>query len=190
LTLALLCEQAANGDIIHAGTYFGDFVPAIAHACGPQNVVWAFEPNHENFCCAQLTTQLNNLENVRLMHAALAARRGELMLETFDVKLGPHGGVSRILQPGDVAEINRAERVSAVMLDEVIPRDRRVAAIQLDVEGYEQNALSGGLETIERNLPVLVLETLPTAIWLDRHLTPLGYQETSTVHDNVVLRAR
>src|SRR5262249_33438548 len=54
-TLAFLAANGAGGDVVHAGAYFGDFLPALARACGPAGKVWAFEPNDENFRCAQVT---------------------------------------------------------------------------------------------------------------------------------------
>jgi hypothetical protein len=46
-TIELVCRNLGAGDAIHAGTYFGDFLPAFSRACAPGAVVWAFEPNTE-----------------------------------------------------------------------------------------------------------------------------------------------
>jgi len=67
--------------------------------------------------------------------------------------------------------------------------ERRVAVVQLDVEGFEEPALEGGLRTISRCRPVIVLETPPSRPWFDRHLAPLGYRIEQRIDDNVVLRA-
>ena len=73
-------------------------------------------------------------------------------------------------------------------LDDVVAGDRRVAAIQLDVEGHEQAALEGAMRTIERCRPLIVLETLPEAQWVEQHLAPLGYRAEGSVNRNFVLR--
>jgi hypothetical protein len=39
-------------DIVPAGAYFGDFLPALSN-CGDDVGVWAFEPNVENYTCAE-----------------------------------------------------------------------------------------------------------------------------------------
>src|SRR6185503_2832313 len=61
-TLQFLVDNAA-GDIVHGGTFFGDFLPALSRAYAR---VWAFEPNAESFKCAELTIKLNELANVEL----------------------------------------------------------------------------------------------------------------------------
>ena len=72
-------------------------------------------------------------------------------------------------------------------IDEIVDRDSGIAAIHLDVEGYEQQVLEGALETLGRCRPMLVLETLPTDEWVRRHLFPLGYAVSGKVDGNIVL---
>lgn len=75
-------------------------------------------------------------------------------------------------------------------LDRIVPADRRVAVIQLDVEGHEQYALEGAKATIERCRPLIVLETLPEPAWVADELAPLGYERDGSVDRNVVLHCR
>ena len=49
-------------------------------------------------------------------------------------------------------------RVHVVTLDEVIPRNEKIAFIKIDVEGGEFHAIKGGIETIRRSRPVIVFE--------------------------------
>ncbi|MEC7983927.1 MAG: hypothetical protein VX278_02110, partial [Myxococcota bacterium] len=81
-TIAFMRAHAEDGDIVHAGTYFGDFLPGIASAC--KGTVWAFEPNPENHHCAQVTILLNRLQNVRLHHAGLASQNAQSFIQTED----------------------------------------------------------------------------------------------------------
>jgi FkbM family methyltransferase len=188
-TVALVCRRLGRGDVVHAGTYFGDFLPAYSRACSPGAVVWAFEPNRENFRCAQITVKLNDLRNIRLANAALGAGRGDGAVITADPDGRARGGASQVVTGAAVRATSGAQPVSIVAVDDAVPPDRHVSVIQLDVEGFEETALSGALATIVRCRPVLVLETLPTGDWMARHLDPLAYRVVGTVHANTVLAA-
>ncbi|HYA68386.1 MAG TPA: FkbM family methyltransferase, partial [Acidimicrobiales bacterium] len=135
-TLDLVCQADPDDDIVHAGTYFGDFLPALARSRGDGAIVWAFEPGQENYRCAQITTLLNDLGNVVLTHAALDSRSGTARLVTSDRAGLPVGGASHIIRDLSRAGSRRSEEVQLVSIDEVVTTDRRVAVIQLDVEGH------------------------------------------------------
>jgi len=85
-TVKVIQHHAAAGDVIHAGTFFGDMLPAAARATAARGLVWAFEPNRESHRCAAITVALNGLVNVRLEHAALGAAASEALLR---VRGGP-----------------------------------------------------------------------------------------------------
>jgi FkbM family methyltransferase len=187
-TLELLRAADPGGDIVHAGTFFGDFLPALAHSRRDGAKVWAFEPNRENYRAAQITTVLNDLQNVVLTNAGLGAQRGSALLATTDREGTPLGGASRVIKDRARARWYTNEQVELLKLDEVIEPDRRVAAVHFDVEGHEQEALSGALAMIARCRPVIVLETMPDSAWIERHLAPLGYRPAGEVDINHVLR--
>jgi len=186
-TLELLSASDSSADIVHAGTYFGDFLPALSKSRGEGALVWAFEPSREHHRCAQITIELNGLENVVLAHAGLSAQPASALLATADSKGLPLGGTSHVVV--DPARVRwwDTEEVQLVTLDDAIDPDRRVATIHLDVEKHEQQALEGALELITRWRPLLVLETLPSQEWLDERLEPLGYRSKGRVDLNYVL---
>ena len=179
-TIALV--NGVDGNIVHAGTFFGDFLPALARS-RPQSTVWAFEPNEESYRCAAMTVMLNGLTNVRLLHAGLDARSGDGLLRTVSDAGRPLGGASRLT----TAVEGLGERVSLVSIDEAVTDP--VSVIQLDVEGYEQSALTGALDTLRRRRPLLILESLPDSDWMQANLAPLGYRRKGYVDGNHVLRA-
>ncbi len=181
-TLALLGE--IEGDVVHAGAFFGDFLPALAKS--REEIVWAFEPNLENFRCASITVQLNGLENVRLAHAGLSDEAGEAFVTTGATGWNLSGGVARLVF--DDSFSRSREAVSVTTVDAAIPEDRHVGVIHLDVEGHEQQALLGALRTIERCRPAILVETLPSEDWLAAHLP--GYLRSGQVDRNIVFRAR
>lgn len=187
-TLDLVRSADVSGDIVHAGTFFGDFIPALARSREPGAIVWAFEPNRENYRCASITIELNDLENVVLTHAGLSRRNDTALLATSDRKGVALGGGSQLIDDPSSAEGLSNEQVNLVAIDEVVSGDRSVAVIQLDVEGHEQEALAGAMRTIERCRPLIVLETLPADSWVAEQLVPLGYRVAETIDANTVLR--
>ena len=183
-TIDLLSELKRDADLIHAGAFFGDFIPALARSRTGPAVVWAFEPSRDNYRCAELTVRLNGLTNVRLFRAALGEAAGTATLETSDSSGTPLGGASRIVEAGSG---KHHETVEQVAIDDVVDSNREVAAIHLDVEGQERQALLGAMRTIERCRPLLVLEYLPAPSWIVENLMPLGYAQTKRVDDNFIL---
>jgi FkbM family methyltransferase len=186
-TVKFLRAKAVAGDVVHAGAFMGDMLPALAQVC--QGIVWAFEPNPLNQPAARRTVELNQLTNVRLQGAALGALRGTARLQIEDERGLVHLGTSSML-PSRVASARRTATVEVLPLDEVIPADRQVSLIHLDVEGYEIEALKGAVQILWRCRPLLVLETVPKDRWFMREvLGTLGYQAVRKVDGNTVFEA-
>ena len=59
-----------GGSMLHAGSFFGDMLPAFSRAC--EGMLHAFEPVLESYVLARTCVELNRLDNVLLFHAALA----------------------------------------------------------------------------------------------------------------------
>lgn len=175
--------RSVPGDVVHAGTFFGDFLPALASS--REGVVWAFEPNRESFRCAHITAELNDLENVMLTHAALSDTPGEASLAVSDRRGRSFGGGSRLIS--DAPEGRGHETVPVVTIDEVVPTDHHIGVVQLDVEGHEQKALLGAMRTIERCRPLLIVETLPAHDWMEEHLP--AYEAATDLAFAKVLKA-
>ena len=189
-TIAFMRQNCAGGDIIHAGTYFGDFLPGLAQACSPKTKIWAFEPNPESFRCAQITVLLNDLDKVTLTNAGLGSQQGKLAIRTKDESGRGLGGKSQIVDPGEL-DPTLYQHVDIVAVDSIVERNRPVSIIQLDVEGFEEAALRGALHTIHKNLPILILEIgrksqLLDNTWFSANILSLGYKPTGTLHSNTV----
>ena len=192
-TIQYMIDHCGDGAIIHAGTFFGDFLPALAKT---GNMVYAFEPVRENWEHAVKTLELNYpagipFHNVALMHAGV----GEAGSDTTIMWKGGDGlrlgGASRFGYNIHNVRSDQLENTHIVALDDVIPNDVTVTVLQLDVEGHEESALKGCINTIRRCKPHIILEQwspsmLNTDFYRDA-IFALGYTETGMVHDNVVL---
>jgi FkbM family methyltransferase len=57
--------------------------------------------------------------------------------------------------------------------------------IKIDVQGFEEQVIRGGMETIKRSRPVLFVESSAPAV-LDSMLCPLGYEAFRKDHGNIL----
>lgn len=187
-TIDYIRSHVGDGDIIHAGTYYGDFLPGLSRSIGPGAVVWAFEPNPENVRCARITIEMNGLANIRLTAAALGEREGTLSLVITDAKGIPLGGASHVHGVSHPDGDGDSIVIPMTTLDDAIGSDRRISIVQLDVEGYERSVLAGAMKIIRRCKPILILESLPDQSWLSENLFPLGYRVEGRVEENTILR--
>jgi FkbM family methyltransferase len=183
-TIQFMIDHCSGGDIVHAGAYFGDFIPALSLALAPDAFLWAFEPNQESYCCARITCELNGLNNVRLTNAGLSEIPNTLPLQIRRDDGSALGGMSKFGKEGVATPV--------MALDSHIPTDRMISVLQLDVEGFEEQALRGAVRLIERCSPILILElqpgsTLAQSEWYKTNIIGRNYYETNRLHQNIVL---
>lgn len=160
-SLKYIRSRNLTGDIIHAGAYFGDTLPALSQATS--GIVWTFEPNKENFKCAQITALINDLSNVKLFENALGSVQETRKLQTVSNGI-VLGGTSRISEEG--------EDVAVKPLDDIIPRARKISLIFLDVERFEEEVLKGA-QTILEQKPTIIVELNNPDI--EKIMTSFGY---------------
>lgn len=135
----------ANGDVIHAGAFFGDGLPMLSRGIAP-HTLWAFEPT-DLYYYASMTHLISKLSFTGLYHMALGAE----------------------------------SKGTTVAIDDIIPKDRRISIIHLDIEGDEQKALEGAQKTIERCKPILVVEEVFSKV-----TPPKGYGYLRSFGNNLV----
>ena len=193
-TIEYILNNCNSGDIVHAGTYFGDFLPALSKGVAPGAKVWAFEPNPENYRCAIITLEINGIENTVLTKAGLGDKEETLLVKTMDANGRALGGTSRIISGKSIDEVG-TEFVRIVTVDDAVDSERIVSIIQLDVEGQEKEALIGALETIQRCLPIIILEIWPNSTlldsdWFSTNILSLGYRKIGDIHGNLVFSCK
>lgn len=135
------------GNLVHAGTFFGDMLPSFSRKC--PRVVYAFEPVLENYVLAKLCLQKNKLKNVAIYNSALGESVGISSIVTHDKNLRHLGGASKIA--GGEGQITTTITIDSLHID-------NLSVIQLDVEGFELPALRGATSTILRNKPAILIE--------------------------------
>lgn len=138
--------RSLPGDLIHAGTFFGDMLPSFSKSVGQHGTIYAFEPVLEHYALAKKCISENNLENIVLINSGLSETTGSTSIYTDNGKLG---GASTIKRKGD-------QTISKISIDNF--RFRQLRCIQLDIEGHELQALKGAQRTIKEFLPAILIE--------------------------------
>lgn len=153
MRLANPAETVQPGDtVIDCGAHVGTFA-ADALARGAKQVI-AIEPDETNIECLRRNFR-NEIADRRLVLVPKAAWSEETMLK-FTVSDANSGMGSAVIKTG-----TREIEVPATTIDAII-RDYgidRVDYLKMDIEGAERHALKGGLETLKRFRPRLMLES-------------------------------
>lgn len=187
-TISFMREHCGTGDIVHAGTFFGDFLPALSQACHSEARIWAFEPNPESYRCAKATLEINGVTNVVMSNLGLGSESNRLHFQVLDESGVSLGGASRFIETSEEAGVNSVE-VGVERIDDIIPSSREIRILQLDVEGFEEQALIGATQTIRRCRPIVILEALENNIsqdWFATHFPELKYELLTKLHHNTV----
>jgi FkbM family methyltransferase len=135
--------------------------------------VWTFEPCPFNFYHLALNCQKDNIFKFQ---AALSDTRGPLKL----VRSSPENvGMHELAREGYEGHFIP---VQSVRVDDLGLED--CSAIQLDVEGAEDFALRGAIETIDKFRPVISLERVSD--WAREFLYQRGYNQVGQVAPDIV----
>tara|TARA_R100001510_G_C7654028_1_gene212581 strand:- start:1849 stop:2607 length:759 start_codon:yes stop_codon:yes gene_type:complete len=182
-TLRFIKHNVNNKSMVHAGTYIGDFLPALSSFTTGR--IFAFEPNVDVIECAKETIKINNLTNVIFRNKALGKEPSTLDLIYRYNNNKTIGGGARFRKWGDVENEklfkyynpeNKTVKVEVTTIDSVVYEP--ISIIQLDVEGYEGVALEGAIETINKYKPILILERVEEEYEILKTIKEnLGYKE-------------
>ena len=177
-TTPLFFELAREADVvIDVGAFVG-FYSLLAALANPHGRVIAFEPMDDNAERFRRHIELNDLDNVELVRAAVSAESGSA--ELFHLG-GPHPSSTSLVRDfmspnGDL----HASVVPTVALDTFLEdrEVRSVSLVKLDIETGEPDALRGMVHTLERDRPAIFCEVLSTDVGarVQEILEPLGYR--------------
>jgi len=149
-------DHLGTGLVIDVGANCGHFT-MLAASRGA--AVYAFEPLLRNVRLLHAGAVRNGFQSVRIIAAAASDLAGTLVIGASHTD----GMVGEAGRNGVEAALS-ADYVAAVRIDDMVPRDRPVSLIKIDVEGHEYRALKGAMRTIAIWDPVILSEFAPA--WL------------------------
>ena len=141
------------------GAYVG-FFAVLAALANPRSRVLAFEPMSDNAERLRQHLELNELDNVELVPAAVAGVDGRA--ELFHLA-GAHPSSTSLVRDFMSAQPDlRSSVVPTVALDSFLEARgvRTVSLVKLDIETGEPEALRGMRRALERDRPPIFCEVL------------------------------
>jgi FkbM family methyltransferase len=138
------CERLKPDVFVDVGANLGLYTCVIGKTGLVPRLI-AFEPDQENFARLAANLALNDLAGKVEAHAvAIGARAGTAVLAP---SAPANRGMSRIGE----ALAGNAYEVPMVALDDMVPHLERTIAIKIDVEGFEDEVLTGARQLLGRN---------------------------------------
>ena len=137
---------------IDVGAHIGRYSFPVARFVGEDGIVVVIEPDPVSFRALSMGVELNGLRNVLALNVALGDREGKATLcQKF------------VTATSSIIEFNGCRRFVEVPLRRLdsIVEDlglKRVDVIKIDAEGAEVQILKGGVKTIMRFRPYIVVE--------------------------------
>jgi len=174
-TIDFIVRHCANRSVVHAGAFFGDFLPAVSKALVSDAVLYTAEPNPENYAATEWTVRINGLRNVKLFAGALGRAAATVDIIVKSEQGESLGGWSSVREQTMQIAPERLVQAQVHSIDHLCG-ESEIGVIHLDVEGYETEALAGASEVIRRCRPMIIVETKPSDAWLQVNLVSLGYR--------------
>jgi FkbM family methyltransferase len=134
--------------VVDVGAHIGYFALAAARAVGPGGRVLAFEPDQENLALAQANAERNGIDNVELLPQVVWRDAAPVTFARDDGH--PIRTYGRVADRGDT--------VAATSLDTAAEEHGAPALIKIDVEGGEEDVLTGAEAVLRDRRPVVVCE--------------------------------
>ena len=141
--------------VIDLGANIGYFTMLAARLVGTAGYVLAIEPNRQNVKLLEASRRFNKFDQVHVAQMAASSQLGILALHIFH----SNGTTSNL--DGDLDTLLGSETVPCVAVDNLVPPDRRIDLIKIDVEGAEYDALQGCKQILTANRPVIISEFSP-----------------------------
>ena len=160
-------EDAIVFDI---GGHAGQFAKLFAKIA-PVGRVYTFEPSPYTLSILRLGIRASGLDNITVVPDGLSDAAGTLTLTTPLKEHGSRGyGLSHFGTGGDSGRSTVAQEVNITTIDAFAAGEgiEKLDFIKADVEGWELRMLLGGMKTIGRTRPALMIELE------DRHLARAG----------------
>jgi len=159
VTKAILSIDRSIQVAYDIGAHVGLTTLILAKGFGHEVKVIAFEPSRENVLSLEALIVANPGINVTLVPVALSERNGEAKFYRFQAATV---GMLDAVAIGDHYQLKECEYdlVRTVTLDAFVFDEGHPPPefIKIDVEGAEDLVVAGGLRTIERYRPILLIE--------------------------------
>jgi FkbM family methyltransferase len=133
--------------IINAGANQCIQAMMLAKEVEPNGFCWAIEPNHHNVRAGRRNAELNGIQNMEVIEAAVSSTPGTVF---FNSSMN-----GRVTQDGNESG---AHSVPAITIDGLAAEKGTPQLLYIDVEGFECEVLKGAQETLHLCRPDCYVE--------------------------------
>ena len=151
-----------RGDIVmDIGASIGGYTKFLSEIVGPSGRVYSFEPNPPIFDFLSHNVRKLRLPNVELFKTALSDKKGSANIVIPQYRWGSECHYDATLEQQSADADCRRVETAVDTLDSIFAdRGEKIAFIKCDVNNHELSFLRGGLHTIRRSKPAMLIEIL------------------------------
>lgn len=179
-TKLILDEIKKDMTVLDIGSNIGYYAILESKLVGPSGKVFSIEPSPKNFELLEENLKLQKMNNFQLFNLAIGSKN-----EKLEFVISGKSNWSKIKEKNDI--IGKNDKIITVL---VKPLDlfceenllEKIDLIRMDVEGYEENIIAGGKETLRKFKPTLMIEIHKMYLGKERtkkilnELYELGYE--------------
>src|SRR5271157_476572 len=152
----------AGDSVIDIGASIGGYTRYLSKLVGQSGHVYSFEPNPPIYEYLSHNVRKLKLNNVKLSDFALSDRQGTARIVIPRYRWGSECHYDATLEAKWAGPDCRQVDVMVSTLDSFFADcEERVSFIKCDVNYHELACLRGGLETLRRSKPAIMIEILP-----------------------------
>lgn len=152
--LAYLKQVLSPGKVfVDAGANFGIYTTIASRLVENSGVVLTFEPAIETYPILDRNVKINQLENVRVFHAAVSDQEGV-------TRFYHNNDAPNSYSLGAANDNTEFEEIETLTLEKVFEQEKikRFDLMKIDVEGAEELVLQGAKSLIEQMQPEIIFE--------------------------------
>ncbi len=145
--------------VCEVGAYIGDHTSLFSNLIGSDGRVVSVEPQSSHFKLLLKNIILNNLNNVVPIKAAVSDTEGSSVVY-IPLNDSIDGRIYKVKN-----EIRKKETTTTITIDNLLNPYDHVDLIKMDIQGWEEKAITGARKTILRNPKlVLIIEFWPEGL--------------------------
>jgi len=161
-TVAVKYLVGPGDSVIDIGASIGGYTRFLSGIVGPSGHVYSFEPNPPIYDFLSHNVKELKLENVELFSSALSDKKGTASIAIPRYRWGSECHYDATLEAKRARPDCRQVDVTVNTLDSFFAkRPEKIAFVKCDVNYHELACLRGGLETLRRFKPAMLIEILP-----------------------------
>jgi len=165
---------------IDIGAHKAGYLYFMLKQVGQKGKVFAFEPQSNLFCYLTKIKKIFNWNNVVVEHLALSDSAGKvtLYIPTNTISKDSSPGATIVIR-NDFNDFGVTEEINTESLDSYCNRNNiEPHFLKIDVEGNELKVLFGGLETLKKYKPKIIVEIEARHVGEDRVLETFEFMNS------------